>query len=152
MGIDPITMMAVMGVAQGVMGAVSGFAGAGGGAADEALRIGRVDAQLARKNAQIEARRLRKQGERASGAAIARYGASGVILAGSPMLVATEILSEAYLDATLALEAGEYRAFTTEAVAEEKARRGRERGIESAFGGAETIIGSLGKLSKLGFI
>jgi len=139
MGVDPITMMMVAGVASGVMGAVSGF-----GAAKDAEKIGKMDAALARKNAAVTARRLRLEGERGASTAIARFGASGVILAGSPILVATEILSEKLLEADLALEAGEFAAFSTEAKAAEKARRGRLRGVKSLISGGTSIIGGLG--------
>ncbi len=140
MGLDPVTMLVVAGVASGVTGAVSGF-----GAAKDAEKVGRVDAALARKNAAVTARRLRLEGERGASTAIARFGASGVTLVGSPILVATEILSEKLLEADLALEAGEFAAFSTEAKAAEKARRSRLRGVKSLISGGTSIIGGLGK-------
>ena len=139
MGVDPITMMMIAGVASGVMGAVSGF-----GAASDAEKVGRRDAALARKNAAVTARRLTLEGERGASTAIARYGASGVILAGSPMLVATEILSEKLLEADLALEAGEAAAFSTEAKAAEKARQHRVKGLQGILSAGTSIITGLG--------
>ena len=142
MGLDPVSMMAItmgLGAAQGILGF--------GGAAEsgrEAKRIGRLDAAAARKNAQVEARRVRITGERAASSAIAQFGAAGVILAGSPMLVATDILSEAYLEESLVLERGELEAFSAEARASAKRRAAKRRGIQSLIGGGKTIIGALG--------
>jgi len=100
--------------------------------AAEQARIADYSAQMAEDEAALEAGRQRKEGLRLLAAQRARYGAAGVTLAGTPLLVMEETGADYELDALLTEYQGKVEAWNYRNQARLYESRGSAATIEGA--------------------
>jgi hypothetical protein len=95
-------------------------------------------AEQSKAAAAREASDTRKQHQRIIATQKARYGASGLTMEGSPLLVEQESLKESKEQLARIMESGENQSILYEKAGSEAATSGYVGGIKSLLGGAET--------------
>jgi hypothetical protein len=125
-------------VATAVAGtAVSVYSAAKAGEAQK--EASQREASRSRLAAQQKAEDTRKLHLRVMAAQKARYGASGLTMEGSPLLVQMESMKESEDELRRIIEAGEYGADITERTGSQAATSGYVKAFGSAVGGVGTI-------------
>lgn len=134
----PFVMLALT-VASTAVGAISSIQA--GKAEEKAADRAAAQAKAA---AEREAEDTRKQHQRIIAAQTARYGASGLTMEGTPLLVQMESLKESEEQLRRILEGGEMRTGAYEETGRQAATSGQIGGVKALLGGA-TSVGTIGR-------
>ena len=144
MGMDPITIgLAVVSVMGSVMGGIQGMQSANYNA-----KLASRNAEISKRQGELEAERLDRDGRRQRGAISAAYGANNIVGGeGSPLDVLENSFTIAELDKQNAKYNADIKAYGYNAEAAAQKQAGKTALTKGLFSAAGSALGAAGGLS-----